>query len=107
MNVEVKRVSYKEFLALDPSEVMQSGRPKVFCVRGAKLSSQNVEKSQDPSPMAGLVLSKGNVYLHCSGDGITMYERGIYQTILMISLKSENRSPTEVFTTVKNCIKPL
>lgn len=105
--MEVKELSYREFLGVNPGDLMHPEKPQILCVHNAKLSSSAVRKLADPSVMSGLLMRRGNVYVFCSSTGVTLYERDIFQDILMIDFtKSLEESNMHIFSKIVSLLVP-
>lgn len=105
--MEAKHLSYQAFLGMNPNDLMRAGRPRVFCVHNAKLSPSAACKLSDTSPMAGLVMERGSVYVFCSDAGITLYERDVYQDINMLDLsKSHQEDNMQLFSKIVSFLVP-
>lgn len=105
--MEVKELSYQEFLGVNPCDLMHPEKPQILCVHNAKLSPSAARKIADPSVMSGLLMSCGNVYVFCSSTEVTLYERDIFQDILMIDFtKSLAESNMHIFSKIVSLLVP-
>lgn len=105
--MEVKELSYQEFLGVNPCDLMHPEKPQILCVHNAKLSPNAARKLADPSVMSGLLMCRGNVYVFCSSTGVTLYEQDIFQDILMIDFtKSLEESNMHIFSKIVSLLVP-
>ena len=105
--MDIKHLSYQEFLGVNPCDLMHPEKPQIFCVHNAKLSPSAARKITDPSVMSGLLMRRGNVYVFCSSTGDTLYEQDIFQDILMIDFtKSLEESNMHIFSKIVSLLVP-
>lgn len=78
--MDIKHLSYQEFLSVNPCDLMHPEKPQILCVHNAKLSSSVARKIADPSVMSGLLMRRGNVYVFALVQGLLSMSKIFFKT---------------------------
>lgn len=105
--MDIIHLSYQEFLSVNPCDLMHPEKPQILCVDDAKLNTNVSLQFSDSSLMAGCEMIRGNVYVFSSSVGVTLYEKNIYQSLLMADFrKSLDETNEQLFSKIVSLLVP-